>query len=168
MHIHVCMPSSHHVLHTPGDLPGTPGSRLLEVPAVCLFMETPPCRPEGRSGTGTMQVPPGPGPSVTADPSEHSCLMSGPFLRQKFIECTIPMYHHNDSQVFTAPRTSQCAPVQLQDFPILHSGSCVLPQPPPKLGPPASALGRVPRPCASVSGSGAWSGCAVPPEPSVL
>lgn len=42
------------------------------------------------------------------------------------------------------------------------------PSPHPSSGPQPLPCARVPQPCSSVSGSGAWSGCAVPPEPSVL
>ena len=42
------------------------------------------------------------------------------------------------------------------------------PSPRASLGPQPLPCARVPRPCAPVSGSGARSGCAMPPEPSVL
>ena len=47
VHVCVCLPASHHALRTPRALPGTPGAHPLDVPAVCLAMETPAGQQEG-------------------------------------------------------------------------------------------------------------------------
>lgn len=91
---------------------------------------------------------------VAADPPTHGCWVAGPFLWQRFIECTVRCTTLTALKCSGRPGHPHCAPVQLQDSSLCTLEAVCFPS-------PRSARARPP--CASVSGSGAWSCCAVPP-----